>query len=1087
MKKLKVLSALGLLGLSTLALVGCNDDEKTTTTTAGTTTTTTTVDNSAEIAASVLAYAKTDAIKDIDSYKESAVSLTGMTTEDLTTYGITTAYETAKTAINASTTTEAIDSACSVFYAAIATSVENYRAAVNLAITTAIANAKNEIDELARNGFYVNTTDDGSIESLRVYSASTFDKASSVEELATMLTEAKVAINNAFDILLENSYVKITTYQELLAMESNKNYALANDIDFSEYVVTTGSTLQNYKGIFNGKGYTIKNFNIVGATANKCGLLFQSILEGAVIENVRFMNCSHTGNQEGIALITGQATKGVFRNIEFYGCTVDAGSKSYAGLLIGRKTIEGVTVDQITVKGNSYTSANYGGGLIGDARDLGNDAVVSFTNLDIDMNMNVTGNTGGLLIGRLDGDKATFIVKNSRIHANITGKSSKASLLFDGATEHTDYTVENLLLSANYGDGITSDMYTGQKYGPVTASNIYYIQDETDAVLKSEVPVAVQSADLNADWYYNVLKLDSNIWITEANGGIKLAGASSNVVDEKAELLSISVYTSRTKTYFYFNDEFNTDNLVVIGKYKNPDGSILEATLSTTEVAALGSYTVSSEGFNNQAAGTYTITVTASKKNPADTNPDDGQDKWEATGSYTVTVNTITDLNVYSQEANVVFLKGEEFDTTGLVVKAIYSSDSTTTDDDVETTMHNSDAKTFYTVDSSAYQKDTVGTYTITVSATENGTNYTGTYTVEVVDKIDVSGLTSVEVTVDSTAAATTVDTAAKTATFKSISSALDYLTALNLDASVRKVIHLKDGTYNEKITVNLPNVTFDGTSEAGTIISYGAASGHKYLDESLGNYGTDNSATVLVKATGFIAKNVTFVNSYDYFAEDGVSDKQALAIGVYADQAVFYNCSFKGFQDTLQTKSGRSYFYECYIEGTVDFIFGVNCTAYFEKCEIKSLNRNSTSNGGYIVAPKTDVAYTYGFYFNDCDFTAGDGVTDGTVSIARPWGASGTCVVINSRLGIHISKVGYSAATSTNSRYEDMSGNKPMNANFKEYGNTGDGAIAEAVEGGSFLTKEEADTITVSNLFKADTTLAFEAWDATQVLNSIK
>ena len=99
-------------------------------------------------------------------------------------------------------------------------------------------------------------------------------------------------------------------------------------------------------------------------------------------------------------MITGEATTTTFKNLEFNGCTVDAGSKSYAGLLIGRKTIGGVTVDGITVKGNSYTSANYGGGLIGDARDLGTGNAI-FNNLDIDMNVkNAKGDESGLVIGR---------------------------------------------------------------------------------------------------------------------------------------------------------------------------------------------------------------------------------------------------------------------------------------------------------------------------------------------------------------------------------------------------------------------------------------------------------------------------------------------------------------------------------------------------------------------------------------------------------------------------------------------------------------------------------------------------------------
>ncbi len=1090
MKKFKVISAIALAGLGALTLAACDEEKQQSLPTESNQTTPPIKDNSAEIAEKVLEYAKSDAISDITTYLENAKILAGVNDVEALSKELVAALDTAKNSINAATTVDVVDKAIKSFEEKVFEIINNYKTQNQTALQTAIKTAKDNLDDYAQNGFYLNTKDDGSVEKFRLYAASIFDTADSTEELTTMYTEANAMLLQLFETLLNASFIDITTPEELLAMESNKNYRLANDIDFDNYLLETleGSNI-NFSGVFDGNGYTIKNWNVTNAVSNKKGLLFRTMTNKSVVRNVRFMNCSHVGAQEGIALITGEATNSTFKNLEFYGCTVDSKGKSYAGLLVGRKTINGITVDQITVKANSSTSGNYGGGLVGDARDM-NKGDVSFTNLDIDLNMNVVNNTGGLLIGRSDGSKmGKTIVRNVRINANITGQSTKAGCLFDGASKIEDYLCENVLLSANCSDGITSDFYTGQKYGPTSANNIWFIEDKTNATNTSGVPQAIQSKDLNAEWYYNVLGLDKDIWVTESNGTVKLKGASSNVIVEAAELLKIEVFESRAKTYYYFEEAFTSENLVVLGTYKNPDGNILQANLSTVEVANLGSYKIDDSEFNNKKAGTYTINVIASKKFITDENPDDEIYGWIANGSYSVTVNMIEKLSVYDQEANRIFLKGESFDDTGLVVKAIFSNNSDSTDDNVESTMHNSEEKTFYNLDTSQFKSDTVGSYTIKVSATENGTAFSNEYVVEVVDAIDVTGLTEVSVTVDANAQSTTIDTENKTATFNSISKALDYLESLKLADSVAKIINLKNGKYEEKITVSIPNVSFVGESQDGVIIAYGAAAGHKYLDESKGNYGTDKSATVLVEADLFTAKNVTFVNSFDYNNDNSVSDKQALAIGVYADQAVFYNCSFKGYQDTLQTKEGRSYFYECYIEGNVDFIFGVDCTTYFNKCEIKSLNRESSSNGGYIVAPKTEEKYTYGFYFNECNFTAETGVVDGTVSIARPWGAKGTCVVMNSTLGKHISKLGYKDGNTNkiNSRYEDMSGNLPVNANFKEYNNTGDAAITEAVEGCTMLTKEEADALIVlTNLYKADASLEFEAWDAQAVLDKL-
>lgn len=55
----------------------------------------------------------------------------------------------------------------------------------------------------------------------------------------------------------------------------------------------------------------------------------------------------------------------------------------------------------------------------------------------------------------------------------------------------------------------------------------------------------------------------------------------------------------------------------------------------------------------------------------------------------------------------------------------------------------------------------------------------------------------------------------------------------------------------------------------------------------------------------------------------------QALALRISGDMASFYNCRFKGFQDTLCDDSGNHFFKDCYVEGSVDFIFGSGKSLY--------------------------------------------------------------------------------------------------------------------------------------------------------------
>ena len=84
--------------------------------------------------------------------------------------------------------------------------------------------------------------------------------------------------------------------------------------------------------------------------------------------------------------------------------------------------------------------------------------------------------------------------------------------------------------------------------------------------------------------------------------------------------------------------------------------------------------------------------------------------------------------------------------------------------------------------------------------------------------------------------------------------------------------------------------------------------------------------------------KNITIQNAYDRNV-DGTAQSEAIyfANGV-GKKLVAYNCSFKGFQDTIQT-SGKNWFYKCYIEGDTDFIWGTADVALFEECTLKMLD----------------------------------------------------------------------------------------------------------------------------------------------------
>ncbi len=318
---------------------------------------------------------------------------------------------------------------------------------------------------------------------------------------------------------------------------------------------------------------------------------------------------------------------------------------------------------------------------------------------------------------------------------------------------------------------------------------------------------------------------------------------------------------------------------------------------------------------------------------------------------------------------------------------------------------------------------------------------------------------------------ATVTEDASGTKVFNTITDAVTYFETAAFSDDTIKCIEIAAGTYGEKVYIKktLKNVRLIGATDGVTKISYGDYAGR--VDESGNAIGTDNTATLTTYSEGFQATNIYFENSFDYL-NSTESAKQALAVYCRADKVIFENCTFTGYQDTLEVVEGRQYFKNCTIKGCVDFIFGNNPAVLFDNCDIITVNRNQ-SNGGYVTAMKGNngtngvgVA-TYGLVFKNCRLTAENGVRDNSVALGRPWRADATVAWINCEMGSHI---GLNAFGSGKVRYASMSGggqtNLPKDAHFAEFGNTGTGAVTEATDDFTMLTAEQAALYTPANIF---------------------
>lgn len=252
------------------------------------------------------------------------------------------------------------------------------------------------------------------------------------------------------------------------------------------------------------------------------------------------------------------------------------------------------------------------------------------------------------------------------------------------------------------------------------------------------------------------------------------------------------------------------------------------------------------------------------------------------------------------------------------------------------------------------------------------------------------------------------------------ITSQAGFQKALN-EARPGETIRLAEGDYRVKAAIFTQGVTLEGAGADRTRICWDDYA--KKLDEDGVEYNTFRTWTLAVCADGVTLRDLSIINSSLHPEEKG----QEVALTVYGDRFTMERCRLTSTQDTLflgplpddlieryddflprflrLSKTCAQRFADCLIEGTVDFIFGCG-EAVFENCEIRSL---CDARGiGYAAAPAHEPRQTRGFQFQNCRFTMEDGVTPGSIYLARPWRDFGLCEFRDCTYGPHISPEGF-------------------------------------------------------------------------------
>jgi pectinesterase len=256
--------------------------------------------------------------------------------------------------------------------------------------------------------------------------------------------------------------------------------------------------------------------------------------------------------------------------------------------------------------------------------------------------------------------------------------------------------------------------------------------------------------------------------------------------------------------------------------------------------------------------------------------------------------------------------------------------------------------------------------------------------------------------------------------------------------------ILIRKGIYKEKIIIagSKQLIQLIGEPNQQIVLTYDDFAQKK---NSFGEeIGTSGSSSILIYGDGFYAQNITFENSSGPVG-------QAVAAWIAADKAIFQNCIFLGFQDTLYTygKGARQFYLNCHIEGTVDFIFG-SSTAWFEKCILLC------KNSGYITAASTPIDVKNGYLFHECQII-GDRST-GKFYLGRPWRPHAKVIFIDTTLPEFIDEGGWD-------NWRNIDNEKT--AYFAEYGNKGSGShMGKRVHWSHQLTNYEAAKYQISTYF---------------------
>ena len=244
-----------------------------------------------------------------------------------------------------------------------------------------------------------------------------------------------------------------------------ENYILENDLDFRN---ATNFIIQDYRGILNGNGHTIKNINISGSSAGGLITNLHGKIKNLYVENLINDNNTDIKEQGFVRVLSsGAVIENVhIKNSNSIRTTNINGTPAtgYIGILVGQSTGGRITDSSVTnskITANGQLNTIYAGGLVGNGSyvEINNSYI---NNVDIIITDAIETAIGGIIgnennLGNISNCYAHGSIKSD--NSNLGGIAGKTK-----GTIKNNFSFVNISSSSDNIGGIVGNNSTGNNY-----------------------------------------------------------------------------------------------------------------------------------------------------------------------------------------------------------------------------------------------------------------------------------------------------------------------------------------------------------------------------------------------------------------------------------------------------------------------------------------------------------------------------------------------------------------------------------------------------------------------------------------------